>query len=96
MAAITKKRKANHDDVIQRICECIVADAAPFHGEVESWEDLKTELSILNPNFAVRDEARDDVRNDLVTGVNEGWFTKLKAGKLIEELLREFAAPVVV
>lgn len=43
MSSITNnKRKSNHDDAVTEICQCIIAeDAAPFHGRVNSWEDLE-------------------------------------------------------
>jgi hypothetical protein len=77
-----KKRKANQDEVIGRICECILADAPPFDGNVETLDDLKKQLQVTELDTEVRKGAL----TALVEMVNEAWFDRSRANRLLAEL----------
>lgn len=88
MSSIMKRRKANHDEIIERICACIVADDPPFRGEVQTWTHLQEERVSWGKSVA----AREEIIAGLVTAVNEDWFDTRKANQLFEELERRFGS----
>ena len=92
MESITKKRKPNQDEVVERICECIGADdAAPFYGDVDTWVDLQDQSASWGTR--ADNAARQCVIRGLVAGVKEAWFNEQRASRLLEELLRRFESP---
>jgi hypothetical protein len=86
MAAVTKKRKLNQDEVNLRICQCITDEnCAPFHGDIESLSDLGTQLR------AASTDGIKSIVTGLVFEVNVSWFNWYRAERLVKEMLRRWS-----
>jgi hypothetical protein len=90
MSGSQRKRKANQDRVVDRICECILSDGAPFDsGMVVDLADLKNELSTAARTDTLYGQ---QLIRELVKAVREEWFHDIRATQLVKELIEAAAS----